>query len=185
MAFPWPQRLGAVVVVVNLERCLPTDRWLVFERVLVVLHGSKMQSATLAALETRPIVEDACSIDHPGVRPSLITENTTFERGVGVLKDLVVDRQAQGPNTKRFVLVDHLGADRTASLVQICRGAIEYSFAAVVPNAGPVRVDEVDIDVPCGAIDGINIGLETASSRFAHPASIAVSGQCPPHLVDP
>ena len=85
-----------------------------------------------------------------------------FEGGIGVLEDRVVDGEAEGCDSKRLVLVDHLGADRATPLVQVRRRPLEDPFAAVVPDARPVRVDEADVDLPSGPVDWINKGLEAA-----------------------
>jgi len=154
---------------VDLQRRLPANRRFPVERRLVLIESGEVESAAFAAGKARPVEEDARIIDHPRravlrARFLRISEHPAARCGLVLLEPRWVEGHAERANAHGLLFIEQVRSDRATSLMKRGRGMIEDAFAAAVPDAGPVRVDEGDIDLPPGAVDRVDEGLENRRS---------------------
>ena len=153
-ALPFAQRAGHVAVsvgvLVQAQRQLPTDVRFPVERTFPDGQGSRMQRASFAAGETRPVEEDARAVvDARDDRAVGLGVRPTVSGALAV--ELPLGRSQAGgavDNCLHVGGVDEVRAIATATLIER-RGVFgEHPLAAIAPDAVPVRAKEGDIEDP-------------------------------------
>jgi hypothetical protein len=129
---------------------LPTDVRLPIERSLTGFESGDVKSASGSTLETGAIQEDARSIDSSGHGFTGLgfLEETLALRSLLELPVLFGESHDVFDDVRNVVLIDEVGAEGTATMVQFGGGFVENAETTLSEDALPRRTHECGVEDP-------------------------------------
>jgi hypothetical protein len=123
-----------------------------------------VQRTAGASGEARPIEEDACTINHPGVASPIVAEHAALRRFGVVLESGRIECRREGTEESRLIFTIDLGTDRATTMAKALCRLRQDAQATAAPDARPIRGKEGRVEAPG------RLPVDDLFDRWFHPS---------------